>query len=138
MTERELALRREIMLAFAETGAPPAPPAGADPAAAPDATTLRALAAHHVVHLDDDCHILMAHPFAAPGAAARVESGGRTWWGSCAWDGLGIVAALGLENATVQNNGLTLHVRAGEPQEREFVFHVAVPARHWWDDIVHT
>jgi hypothetical protein len=122
MTARELALRREIMLAFAETGAPPA---------VDDAETLRALADRHVVVLNDESGaILMAHPFAAHRAGARVSSGGRTWWGNCAWDGLGIVAALGLRDAEVEANG----VQAVEGAW----FHVAVPARQWWDDIAHT
>jgi hypothetical protein len=129
MTERELALRGEIMRAFAATGAPPAPPA--------DRETLNALADQHVVVLDEHDAIVMAHPFAAPGAAAAVESGGRTWWGSCAWDGLGIVAALGLDRATVTSTGVALGVVHGEVEPGP-VFHVEVPARRWWDDIAYT
>ena len=72
----------------------------------------------------------MAHPFAAHRDATRVDAGGRTWWGNCAWDGLGIVAALGLRDATVTSDGLTT--------EDDVVFHVAVPARDWWADIGHT
>jgi hypothetical protein len=128
MTERELALRREIMHTFAETG---------EPAAPADRTTLRALAERHVVVLDEDDRIVMAHPFAKPGSAARVDAAGRTWWGSCAWDALGIVAALNLDGATVANNGITLRVHRGETRDPA-VFHVQVPARHWWDDIAHT
>jgi hypothetical protein len=121
VTERQLALRREIMLAFAATGEPPR---------VDDAETLRALAERHVVVLDDAGAIRMAHPFAAHRGGARVTAGGRTWWGNCAWDGLGIAAALGLRDAEVEAGG----VRAREAAW----FHVAVPARHWWDDIAHT
>jgi hypothetical protein len=127
MTERQLALRAEIMRAFAETGAPPAVAPSAD---------LDALAGHHVVALDDGA-IWMAHPFAAHRGGARVESGGREWWGNCAWDALGIVAALGLRDAVVTAQDVTLPVRDGEP-DGNAVFHVEVPARHWWDDIAHT
>ena len=129
MTDRELALRGAIMQAFAATGAPPAP--------LEDRATLHGLVDHHVVVLDDDDAIVMAHPFAAPGAAAAVESGGHTWWGSCAWDGLGIVAALGLDRATVTSTGVALDVVNGEVEPGP-VFHVEVPARRWWDDIAHT
>jgi hypothetical protein len=80
--------------------------------------------------LDGDGTIAMAHPFAAPGGACRVDAGGRTWWGNCAWDGLGIVAALGLRDARVVAQGVEAAGGA--------VFHVAVPARAWWDDIAHT
>jgi hypothetical protein len=128
VTERERALRREVMVAFAGTGAPPEPA---------DREALRSLADQHVVVLDEAGAVVMAHPFAAPGAATTVESGGRTWWGSCAWDGLGIVAALGLAKATVTSNAITVRVHDGKPADRA-AFQVEVPARHWWDDIAHT
>ena len=117
-----MSLHREIFASFARTGAPPRLSASEE---------LRALAEQHVVVLDEAGRIAMAHPFTAerPGATT-VRAGGRTWWGNCAWDGLGIVAALGLEDATVQSGGVTVDEAA--------FFHVAVPARHWWDDIGHT
>jgi hypothetical protein len=121
MDERELALRREVMEAFARTGRPPE---------VPDGPLLRGLAARHVVVLDDAGRIVMAHPFAREPGGARVEAvDGRAWWGNCAWDGLGIRAALGLapDEAVVTSGG----VRA----EPGVLFHVAVPARAWWDDI---
>jgi hypothetical protein len=130
MTDRELALRRTIVRSFAATGRPPDPPIDADPA-------IDGLVDRHVVVLDGERRISMAHPFAAPGAAATVTSGGRRWWGSCAWDGLGIVAALGLREATVAGNGVTLRIEDGAVLDDAW-FHVAVPAAHWWDDIVHT
>ena len=128
MTERELAVRRGIMQVFAESGRPPA--------VAFD-SVLDSLAKEHAVVLDERGTIAMAHPFAAPGGDATVESGGRTWWGSCAWDALGIVAALGLERAAVTSTGIGVTVERGEVEPGP-VFHVEVPARHWWDDIAHT
>ena len=129
MTDAELALRRTIMEAFARTGAPPR--------AVEDRETLDRLAERHVVVLDEDGTILMAHPFAAHTDGARVDAGGRTWWGNCAWDGLGIVAALRLPTATVTAQGVTLHVHDGQPREPGW-FHVEVPARRWWDDVGYT
>jgi len=122
VTTRQLALRRRIFEAFAATGAPPD---------LPDSPDLRALAAAHVVVLDDHARIVMAHPFAAHRDGARVEAGGRTWWGNCAWDGFGIVHALGLGGATITAQGID----ASEPG---VLFEVAVPAARWWDDIAHT
>jgi hypothetical protein len=113
VTDRELALRRRIMESFAATGAPPGEIA--------DTATLRALAARHVVVLDDEDHILMAHPFAAHRDGTRVSAGDRTWWGNCAWDAYGIVAALDLADAAIDPDGT--------------LFHIAVPARDWWADI---
>jgi Alkylmercury lyase len=128
MTERELALRHAIMTAFARTGAPPEHPGGA---------TLARLAEQHVVVLDDAGRIRMAHPFAAAPGGARVDAGGARWWGNCAWDGLGIVAALGLRDADVSSGQIVLRVRAGRLLD-DALFHVALPARAWWDDIAYT
>jgi hypothetical protein len=129
LTGRELALRRAIMTSFAATGAPPA---------IPDEPALRTLAEHHVIVLHeraDGPYVHMAHPFAGHQEGARVDAGGRTWWGNCAWDGLGIVAALGLADATVTANGIVVQVSDGQVPDDETVFHVAVPAREWWVDI---
>jgi hypothetical protein len=125
VTERELALRRRIFEAFAATGAPPT---------VADGPQLRGLAEQHVVVLDGS-QVRMAHPFAGHQEGARVQAGDRTWWGNCAWDGLGIVAALGLSDADVHSNGETLRVRDGAVADDGIVFHVAVPARAWWADI---
>jgi hypothetical protein len=113
------------MAAFAVTGAPP-------PATALDGALLERLAEQHVVVLGDDGEVLMAHPFAAHREGASVDAGGRTWWGNCAWDAFGIVAALGLEDATITAQGISL------PRDHDAVFHVLVPASHWWDDIAFT
>ena len=127
MTARELRLRREIFEAFADSGSPPDVPPSA----------LGGLERNHVVVLRDD-RIYMAHPFAAHRWGARVAAPhGGEWWGNCAWDGLGIVAALGLHSASVTSGEVTLHVRDGALLDNA-LFHVAVPAAHWWDDIEHT
>ena len=118
MDQDDLALRRDLMLAFAN-GEP-----------LPDAD-YSSLAAQHVIALDEHGEVLMAHPFANHTDGARVEAGGRTWWGNCAWDALGIIAALGLHDATITAQGITL------PHD-DAVFHVLVPAAHWWDDIAFT
>jgi hypothetical protein len=129
MTEAQLALRREIFAAFAATGAPPKVPDGPD---------LRALAERHVVVLDDAARIVMAHPFAAHTGGARVDAEGRRWWGNCAWDGFGIVHALGLEDATVTAQGIAVRVARGVPEASGAVFAIEVPASRWWEDIAHT
>ena len=132
MTERELALRRRIVTAFAETGEPPE---------LPDGPALRSLAAQHVVVLEQAGgapRIRMAHPFAAHADGARVDAQGRTWRGNCAWDGFGIVHALELPDATITAQGFTVAVEHGVPEVADVVFGVAVPAARWWDDIAHT
>jgi len=132
VTDREAEVRLRIMRAFADTGAPPA-------LAPDDRAALDGLAARQVAALSGDpaAPVLMAHPFAAHRTGARVASAGRSpgeWWGNCAWDGLGIVAALGLVDARVSAQGVTLEVVGGAVRG-DAVFHVLVPAAHWWDDI---
>src|SRR5690349_21489919 len=97
MDAHDLALRRRIFAGFAATGEPPEID-----------EDLRSLAEQHVVALDHDGRLLMAHPFAAHREGARVDAGDRTWWGNCAWDGLGIVHALGLRDWTISAQGHTL------------------------------
>ena len=122
-----LAARREIFEAFAAGEEPPLL----------DASLLRALQEKHVIVLRDGA-VWMAHPFAAHRWGARVDGpDGRSWFGNCAWDGLGIVAALGLRDAVVTSGDVTLHVRDRAVVDHA-LFHIAVPARHWWDDIEHT
>jgi Alkylmercury lyase len=123
VTGPELELRRRIVEAFARTGAPPL-------LRAEDRPVLEALAARHVVVLDDRGAVRMAHPFAAHREGASVTAGGRTWWGNCAWDAFGIAAALGLRDARVDDHGVVAAPGA--------VFEVAVPAARWWDDIAFT
>jgi Alkylmercury lyase len=131
MNERELAVRRAIFESFAATGEPPR---------IDDVATLEALARRHVIVIDqeDPGRIVMAHPFAAFGGGASVTAGERTWWGNCAWDALGIVAALELRDATVENAGTRVEVRGGSVVDQDLLFHVAVPAAHWWEDVEFT
>jgi hypothetical protein len=118
--EHDLALRRELFAAFAN----------GEPLPVADYSSL---AEQHVVALDEHGAVLMAHPFAAHTDGARVDARGRTWWGNCAWDAFGIVAALDLTGATITAQRFTLG-----PDDEDAVFHVLVPAAHWWDDIAFT
>ena len=79
----------------------------------------------------------MAHPFAGHHEGARLTAADRTWWGNCAWDALGIAAALDLRDATVTSNGITVRLDDGQVVG-EALFQVAVPARLWWQDIADT
>src|SRR3954463_14426200 len=108
------------MLSFAETGAPPRDIG--------DVATLRSLADQHVVALDAGGQVRMAHPFAAHRDGTRVQASGRTWWGNCAWDGLGIVAALGLRDADLDAGGVPAPGRGGGAGDPAWV-PLAGPAR---------
>ncbi|MEO5919231.1 MAG: organomercurial lyase [Candidatus Limnocylindrales bacterium] len=98
------------------------------------------LAADHALVLDGDGAIRMANPFAASETPYRVEAGGRSWFANCAWDSLGIGAALAVDSTVHTtcpdcSEPLTIAVREGRPDRSDLVFHVLVPAVSWWEDI---
>ena len=87
--------------------------------------------------------IQMANPFSAVPTAYRVRAGERWWYGNCAWDALGICAALHVDGeieASCPECGETiaLELRDQRVDDERLLFHCLVPAAHWWDDIVFT
>ncbi len=85
----------------------------------------------------------MAPPFSGVPTQHVVESDGVRYYANCAWDLLGVVAALG-KPATIlsrcEGSGETLHLEVDEngPEPSAWIFHSVVPAAQWWDDIVFT
>jgi Alkylmercury lyase len=87
--------------------------------------------------------IRMANPFSAVPTAYRVRASGRWWYGNCAWDAFGILAALdadGRIEGSCPDCGdvYAVDVAAGQADADGLLFHCLVPAAHWWDDIVFT
>ena len=88
----------------------------------------------------------MAEPFSAVPTAFAVESGGRSWWGNCIWDALGIPAML-QRDAVIRSScpdcgeAMTLEVRDGRLRGAALpaagVVHYSVPAHRWWEDVVY-
>jgi hypothetical protein len=138
MDERDLALRNLVYRRFVELGRAPTR------AELGDDSGLRRLHDAHALVLDERSgEIRMANPFSAIPTPFRVEAGGRSWHGNCAWDAFGIPAALHVDGhvaTTCPDCGaaIDVDVGAGRPAPLELVFHVVVPARRWWDDIVFT
>lgn len=108
------------------------------------ATAFRRLAQGHVLVLQQERDdILMANPFSAVPTPFQVEAGGRSYWGNCVWDALGILAMLKRDGQVVTgcgdcNAAMTLTVRDGTVVDSPGVAHFSVPAKHWWDNIVFT
>ncbi len=87
--------------------------------------------------------IRIANPFSAVPTGFRVEVLGRSYWANCAWDALGIPAALhadALIEATDSGGGepLLLSVRDGQLHGDGAVAHFVVPFDNWYDDMVFT
>jgi hypothetical protein len=103
----------------------------------------RELRAQRILVLDDDHSIRMAPPFSGVPTQHVVDAGGVSYFANCAWDALGIPAAL-RRPATVRSRceqslePLRLEVGVDGPARSDWWFHCQVPAAHWWDDIVAT
>lgn len=104
-------------------------------------TYLRLHDAHALVLFPDSSEIWMANPFCFASTPHRVDAGGRSWTGTCAWDALGIPGALhgdGVVESECACCGerIELEVVHGElTRGLNTLVHVLVPARRWWEDI---
>jgi hypothetical protein len=141
------ALKLAVYRHVARTGSPP-PPAeaarlgGVTP---PELKEVYArLAARRLLVLEKDgLTIRMAPPFSGVPTQHVVRSGGVRYFANCAWDALGIPAALQrpaevLSRCEQTHEPLVLQVDEEGPEPSDFLFHCAVPASQWWKDIVFT
>lgn len=99
--------------------------------------------AHALVLSPGTTEIRMANPFSAVPTAYRVHARGRWWYGNCAWDAIGICAALhtdGRIETSCPDCGepIALDVRDQRVDDETLLFHCLVPAARWWEDIVFT
>lgn len=99
--------------------------------------------AHALVLNPATAEIRMLNPFSAVPTAYRVQAGARWWYANCAWDAFGVCAALhadGRIEASCPDCGdpIAIELRDERPDDESLLFHVLVPAAHWWDDIVFT
>lgn len=91
----------------------------------------------------DGGSILMAPPFSGVATTHVVESAGVRYFANCAWDALGVAAALRRaarvrSRCAQSGEALDLAVAAEGPEESAWLFHSLVPAARWWTDIVFT
>ena len=91
----------------------------------------------------DPHRIRMAPPFSGVPTRFPVEANGKHYYANCVWDAYGIAAALHCDAISRASDGhtgepLTLEVKNGEPILKSYVAHFAVPAAHWWDDLIFT
>jgi hypothetical protein len=101
------------------------------------------LAQTHAFVLQETGELWRAAPFSAVPTSFPVQVGKRRWWANCIWDALGIPAMLhrdALIDASCGccNHQMVLHVINGRLSGPKGIIHIAVPARHWYDDVVFT
>lgn len=102
------------------------------------------LAGGHILVLQQTSgEILMANPFSAVPTAFLVQSKGRNYYGNCIWDAMGIPAML-KQDAVIQascaccGTAMSLKVTDNSLAEAPGIAHFALPAAHWWDNVVFT
>jgi len=102
------------------------------------------LAAGRVLVLQPESgEILMANPFSAVPTPFLVQLDAYSCYGNCIWDALGVMAMLkkdGRIATSCPDCGTALEVRVanGSVQATQGLIHFAIPALHWWDDVVFT
>ncbi|HLY94286.1 MAG TPA: organomercurial lyase [Gaiellaceae bacterium] len=142
MDERDVDLRNRTYARFVELGRAPTAVELGDP---DDVTAgwRRLHDAHALVLNRATDEIRMLNPFSAVPTAYRVRARDRWWYANCAWDALGVCAALGADgriecSCADCGEPVAVDIRDEKPEDETLLFHVLVPARHWWDDIVFT
>jgi Alkylmercury lyase len=137
-------VRLHIYNAFVDTGSPPSTRETAQAlglaADDVDAAYRRLAEGHAIVLAPGTLNVWMANPLSAVPTPFRVEVGGRSFWGNCIWDALGILAMLRTDGVVRTYCGdcqepMLLEVRNGAMAAADGVIHFAVPAAHWWDNI---
>ena len=140
----EHAVRTEIYRYFVDTGQAPsteevATAIGLDEGEAGAAfESLDEL--HAIVLKRGTRQIERALPFSASPTSHQSRVGGRQYWANCAWDALGIPAALNADGE-IRSDGFAggdtvhLEVRDGRLLGDQVYMGFVVPARQWWHDI---
>ncbi len=86
---------------------------------------------------------MMANPLCAVPTCYAVYVEQKMYFGTCAWDALGILAMLNA-NGVVETScpccgeGMTITIVNGHPLLTQGLIHFAIPARQWWENIVFT
>jgi hypothetical protein len=146
--ELDLRIRNHVYSSFVRRATAPSAAETARelglPATEVEAAYRRLHDGHALVLQPGSLEIRMLNPFSAVETPHRVETGERSWYANCAWDALGIPAALHTDGSVHSEcpdcgEPLELEVRDGDlVRGRDLLVHFVVPARRWWEDIAFT
>ncbi len=87
--------------------------------------------------------IRMANPFSGIPTDFKVHANGKTYYANCAWDMLGIPAALHSDAVieavcTESNEWVKLELKDGEITNNQLLVHFPLPFARWYDDLTFT
>jgi hypothetical protein len=99
---------------------------------------------NHFLFLDHGTtNIRMANPFSAIPTKFKVRVNHKSYWANCAWDMLGIPAAL-QDDAVIEavfedtREPVAITVADGQVRHEGGVVHFPLPVRQWYDDLILT
>lgn len=98
----------------------------------------------HAFYLQPGTHdILMANPFSGVETPFKVRANDKTYFANCAWDSLGIPAALHSDaqiEAACAHSGepIRLMVSDHQIQDSDALVHFLLPFREWYNDLAFT
>lgn len=140
-------IRQYVYHYFAETTYPPDVIDTADlfgMAVEESAEYYKELHNRHALFLDlETLTVRMANPFSGIPTDFKVHANGRTYYANCAWDMLGVPAALHTDAVieavcTESNETVRLEVKDGQVPNSELLVHFPLPFSRWYDDLVFT
>ena len=140
-------IRAFIYCHFAETTRPARVEATASHFGLTDeeaASAYEKLSKRHALFLEPGTHhIQMAWPFSGVETPFKVYVNDKTYFANCAWDSLGIPAALHAEaeiEATCAQSGhlIQIAVSKHQVQDSSALVHFLVPFKSWYNDLPFT
>ena len=87
--------------------------------------------------------VRMANPFSGIPTDFKVHANDKTYYANCAWDMLGIPAALHTDAVieavcTESNDTVQLEIKNGQIPNSQLLVHFPLPFASWYDDLVFT
>lgn len=145
-------IRHFVYSQFAETTRPPTVEETAEHFSIPkeeSADFYKELHNRHALFLDlEKITIRMANPFSGIPTDFKVHANGKTYFANCAWDMLGIPAALHSDAVidavcTESNETVRLEIKGGKisnhrSTDSQLLIHFPLPFARWYDDLVFT
>jgi hypothetical protein len=105
--------------------------------------SLSRLSESHAFMRQESGELWRAAPFSCIPTGFPVAVEKKSWFGNCIWDALGIPAMLGKDarigaSCGCCNYDMPVEIKGGRIRSGEGIIHIAVPARHWYQDVVFT
>jgi hypothetical protein len=97
----------------------------------------------HAFMQQESGELWRAAPFSCIPTPFPVRVGGKSWFGNCIWDALGIPAMLGKDarigaSCGCCNYDMSMEIKGGTLRSGDGLIHIAVPACEWYKDVAFT